>query len=248
MLTDILLLFAVGFVAGIINTLAGGGSLLTLPVLIFLGLPSNVANATNRIGIFFNSLFAVQGFKSKGLKIHKYSLWLGVSAFLGAILGSFIAVDTSGETFNRILAGVMVVIVAYMLFGSKAKDHRAERTDKRSQALGIIAFFFAGIYGGFIQAGVGYVIMSSLSFINRFSLLKTNVTKVVVVLIYTLASLAVFIYKGLINWELGMALAAGTATGGYFTSRWVVNKADRWVRYFVMLTALAFAAKLMFGP
>ena len=85
MLTDILLLFAVGFVAGIINTLAGGGSLLTLPVLIFLGLPSNVANATNRIGIFFNSLFAVQGFKSKGVKIHKYSLWLGVSAFLGAI-------------------------------------------------------------------------------------------------------------------------------------------------------------------
>ena len=245
MLTDIFLLFAVGFTAGIINTLAGGGSLLTLPVLIFLGLPSNVANATNRIGIFFNSLFAVQGFKSKGVKIHKYSLWLGISAFLGAILGSFTAVDISGETFNRILAGVMVVIVAYMLFGPKAKDHQAERTDKRSQALGIIAFFFAGIYGGFIQAGVGYVIMSSLTFINRFSLLKTNITKVVVVLIYTLASLGVFIYEGLINWELGMALAAGTATGGYLTSRWVVNKADRWVRYFVMLTALAFAAKLL---
>ena len=246
MITDILLLFAVGFVAGIINTLAGGGSLLTLPVLIFLGLSPNVANATNRIGIFFNSLFAIQGFKSKGVKIHKYSYWLGVSAFFGAILGSRIAVEIRGETFNRILAGVIVMIVAYMLFGPKNKDNEEERTDKKSQVLGIIAFFFVGIYGGFIQAGVGYVIMASLTFINRFSLLKTNIAKVVVVLIYTLASLGVFIYEGLINWELGIALAVGNATGGYLTSRWSVNKGDKWVRYFVMVTAIAFAIKLFF--
>jgi len=246
LITEILLLFAVGFVAGIINTLAGGGSLLTLPVLIFLGLPSNVANATNRIGIFFNSLFAIQGFKSKGVEIHKFSYWLGISAFFGAILGSFIAVDVRGETFNRILAGVIVMIVAYMLFGPKIKEGQAERTDKRSQVFGMIAFFFVGIYGGFIQAGVGYVIMASLTFINRFSLLKTNIAKVVVVLIYTLASLGVFIYEGLINWELGIALAVGNATGGYLTSRWSVNKGDQWVRYFVMVTAIAFAIKLFF--
>jgi len=128
----------------------------------------------------------------------------------------------------------------------KKKDHQEERTDRRSQVFGIIAFFFVGIYGGFIQAGVGYVIMASLTFINRFSLLKTNIAKVVVVLIYTLASLGVFIYEGLINWELGIALAVGNATGGYFTSRWSVNKGDQWVRYFVMVTAIAFAIKLFF--
>ena len=246
MITDILLLFAVGLAAGVINTLAGGGSLLTLPALISLGLPPNVANGTNRIGIFFNSVFAIRGFMAKGVKIDKYSYWLGISAFLGAILGSFIAVDIKGETFNRILAGVIVMIVAYMLFGPKVKGDMAERTDRKSQIAGIIAFFFVGIYGGFIQAGVGYVIMASLTFINRFSLLRTNIAKVVVVLIYTLASLGVFIYEGLIDWELGIALAVGNATGGYLTSRWSVGKGEKWVRYFVMATAIAFAIKLFF--
>ena len=246
MLTDILLLFGVGLLAGVINTLAGGGSLLTVPVLIFLGLPSNVANATNRIGLFFNGIFAIQGFRSKWVKIGKYSIWLGVSAFLGAILGSYIAVDVKGETFNRILAGVIVMIVAYMLFGSKPKGETEERTDPKTKAIGIIAFFFVGIYGGFIQAGVGYVIMAALTFVNRFSLLKTNMAKVVVVPIYTLASLGVFIYNDLINWELGIALAVGNSLGGWLTSRWAVNKGDKWVRYFVMVTAIAFAIKLFF--
>ena len=246
MITDILLLFAVGLAAGVINTLAGGGSLLTLPALISLGLPPNVANGTNRIGIFFNSVFAIQGFKAKGVKIDRYSYYLGISAFIGAIIGSMIAVDIKGETFNRILAGVIVMIVAYMLFGPKNKGGVEERTDRKSQIAGVIAFFFVGIYGGFIQAGVGYVIMASLTFINRFSLLRTNIAKVVVVLIYTLASLGVFIYEGLINWELGIALAVGNSTGGYLTSRWSVGKGEKWVRYFVMATAIAFAIKLFF--
>lgn len=247
MLTDILLLFAVGFAAGIINTLAGGGSLLTLPVLIiFLGLPPNVANATNRIGVFFHGLSTIQGFRSKGQAVERYSVWLGVSAFIGAILGSFIAVDIKGETFNRILAAVMVLIVAYMLFGPKSKEAGQERTDPKARTIGIITFFFIGIYGGFIQAGVGYLIMASLTFINHYSLLKTNVTKAVVVFIYTLASLGVFIYKGLINWELGIALAAGQSLGGFLTSRWSVGKGDKRVRYFVMAIAIAFAVKLFF--
>lgn len=246
MVLDILLLFVVGLLAGIINTLAGGGSLLTLPVLIFLGLPSNVANATNRIGIFFNSLFAIRGFKSKGVKIDKYSVWLGLAAFPGALFGSIAAAKIEGELFNKILAGVIVMVVAYMLFGPKGKDMGAERNDRKTQIIGLIVFFLIGFYGGFIQAGIGYLIMASLTFINRFSLLKTNIAKVVIVLIYTLASIGVFIYEDLINWELGLAMAAGSSVGGYLTSRWSVNKGDKWIRYFVMLTAIAFAIKLFF--
>lgn len=246
MLLDILLLFVVGLLAGIINTLAGGGSLLTLPVLIFLGLPPNVANGTNRIGIFFNSLFAIRGFKSKGVQIHKYSVWLGLAAFPGALWGSIAAARIEGELFNKILAGIIIMVVAYMLFGPKGKDMGAERNDRKTQITALVVFFFIGFYGGFIQAGIGYLIMASLTFVNRFSLLKTNIAKVVIVLIYTLASIGVFIYEDLINWELGLALAAGSAIGGYLTSRWSVNKGDKWVRYFVMLTAIAFAIKLFF--
>lgn len=243
---DILLLFGVGLIAGVINTLAGGGSLLTLPVLIFLGLSPNVANATNRIGVFFNGVFAIRGYKSKGLEITQYSYWLGIAAFPGAFLGAILAAKIQGELFNKILAGVILIVVAYMLFGPKSFGENAERTDRKSNMIGLIVFFFIGLYGGFIQAGVGYLIMASLSLINRYTLLKTNAAKAVSVLIYTLASLIVFIYYDIINWELGIALAVGSALGGWLTSRWSVGANEKWIRYFVMVTAIAFAVKLFF--
>lgn len=246
MILNILLLFGVGILAGVINTLAGGGSLLTLPALIFLGLPPNLANGTNRIGILFNSIFAIRGFKSKGVRIEKYSIWLGLAAFPGALWGSMAAVRIEGELFNKILAGVIVMVVAYMVFGPKGRDLQREKTDRKTRIKGIFVFFLIGFYGGFIQAGIGYLIMASLTFINHFSLLKTNVAKMVIVLIYTLASISVFVYEDLINWELGLALAFGSSLGSYLTSRWSVNKGDKWVRYFVMFTAVAFAVKLFF--
>lgn len=211
-----------------------------------MGLPPNVANATNRIGIFFNGIFAIRGFQSKGNKVDRYSIGLGIAAFFGAILGSLIAVDIKGETFNRILASVIILVVAYMLFGTTFSSNKEERVGKKTQVYGVIAFFLIGIYGGFLQAGVGYLIMAALTFINQFSLLKTNVTKVIVVPIYTLASLGVFIYNDLINWELGIALALGSALGGWLTSRWSTKVNDKWIRYFVMLTAISFSIKLFF--
>lgn len=243
---NLLLLFAIGLIAGVINTLAGGGSLLTLPALIFLGLPPNVANATNRIGVFFNGLFSLKGYQSKGMKIDAYSIWLGIVAFAGAILGSLIAVDIKGETFNKILAAVIVFIVAYMLFGKKHNTSVAEKTDRKSKTLGLIAFFIIGVYGGFIQAGVGYLIMAALSFIHHFGIVKINMVKSLVVLVYTISALAVFIYSDIINWELGIALAIGNGAGGWLTSRWSTKINEKYIRYFVMLTAFAFAVKLFF--
>jgi uncharacterized protein len=244
---NLLLLFGIGLVAGVINTLAGGGSLLTLPALIFLGLPPNVANATNRIGVLFNGLLSWQGYQSKGVKTEPYDLWLGVTSFIGAILGSYIAVDIKGETFNKILAAVIVFIVAYMVFGKSINRGQGVRTDKKSKITGLITFFFIGIYGGFIQAGVGYLIIASLSFIHHFGMVKINLIKSLTVLIFTFSALGIFIYSGLINWELGIALAAGNGVGGWLTSRWSTNINEKYIRYFVMLTAIAFAIKLFFS-
>jgi len=244
--TEILILFGVGFLAGIINTLAGGGSLLTLPLLIFLGLPPNVANATNRIGVWFNAFFAMRGFKSKGVDIGAYGIWLGVVALFGAALGSFIAVDIKGETFNKILAILIIFIIGYMVFGNKKAGTGYEKMDTKSKILGFIAFFGIGVYGGFIQAGVGYLIMSSLAFIHRFDMVKINMIKALSVVIYTLSAIGIFIFYDLINWELGIALAIGSSLGGWLTSRWSTKINDKYLRYFVMITAFAFAVKLFF--
>ena len=113
------LLIIVGMLAGVINTLAGGGSLLTLPVLIFMGLPPNVANATNRIGIAFQALIGTAGYRSKGVSNFPFNIYLGISALIGSLIGAQIAVDIEGETFNKLLAIIMLFVVAVIVFKPK---------------------------------------------------------------------------------------------------------------------------------
>ena len=244
---EILGLILVGFIAGSINTIAGGGSLLTLPVLIFLGLPPNVANGTNRIAILFQNLSNTAGFKSKGISVFPFSIYAGISALLGSILGAQIAVDIKGEVFNKILAVIMVLVVAYMVFKPKqAITENIEKVKGKHLWLSTILFFFVGIYGGFIQAGVGFIILLLLSSVNKFSLVKSNAVKVFVVLIYTIAAVVVFAYNGKINWQMGLVLAVGNASGGWFASRWSVKKGDTLVKKFLIVMVIAMAIKLWF--
>ncbi len=244
---DLILLIFVGFIAGAINVIAGGGSLLSLPILIFLGLPSGIANATNRIAIIIQNIFAVSGFKSKGVSAFPYSIYLALSASVGAIIGAYMAIDINGDVFNKILAVIMVVIVIYMVFKPKISlKQLIERTTSKYFWLGVIAFFFVGIYGGFIQAGVGFIMLLTLSSINRFSLVKSNAIKVFVALVYSLVAVAIFIYNDMINWKYGLILSIGNAAGGWFMSRWSVKKGDGFVRLFLIIMVTVMAIKLWF--
>lgn len=240
-------LIFLGFIAGSINTLAGGGSLLTLPILIFLGLPPNVANGTNRIAILFQNIFTTAGFKSKGVITFPFSIYIGISALLGSVIGAQIATDIKGDTFNRILAVIMIVVVFYMVFKPKASlENSIERTTGKHLWISIVLFFFVGIYGGFIQAGVGFIILLFLSSFNNLSLVKSNAVKVTVVLIYTTASVGVFVYNDIIDWKVGLTLAFGNSVGGWFASRWSVNKGDGLMRKFLIVMVIAMAIKLWF--
>ncbi|MCF6352027.1 MAG: sulfite exporter TauE/SafE family protein [Cyclobacteriaceae bacterium] len=246
-LQAILLVF-VGVIAGFINTVAGGGSLLSLPILIFLGLPPSMANGTNRVAIFLQNILGIAGFKSKGIFIFPYSLWVGLSALMGAILGAQFSVQIRGDLFNHILAVVMVAVVLITIFNPiKNLGEAIERLGKKHQIIGVITFFFIGIYGGFIQAGVGFIIMGSLTMINRISLVKSNSIKVFVVFTYTIAALAVFIIEDQINWVYGLTLAAGNMTGAWIASRWSVGKGDVWIRRFMIVMVTVLAIKLWFS-
>lgn len=241
------LLIVVGFVAGVINTLAGGGSLLTLPILIFMGLPPNVANGTNRIAILFQTISTAAGFKSKGVLTFPFSIYVGISALIGAIVGAQIAVDIKGETFNKILAIIMITVVVYMFFDSKKKQtNLIEKVTGKPLWLSVFLFFFIGIYAGFIQAGVGFMILLVLSSVNNFSLVKSNAIKAIITLLATISAFAVFIYNDAVDWKLGLILAIGNAAGGWFSSRWSVKKGDGVVRIFLIVMVLALAVKLWF--
>ncbi|EZH75799.1 integrase [Aquimarina atlantica] len=247
-MNETLLLFIlaiIGFIAGVINTIAGGGSLLTLPMLIFMGLPPAVANGTNRIGIFIQSISSIAGFRSKGIKPGSFGIYLGISALIGSLIGAQIAIDIKGETFNKILAIVMVIVVLFMIFKPKVNlQNVAERTQSLHLWISILAFFFIGVYGGFIQAGVGIFILLALTSINYLNLVTSNAVKVLVVFIYTIGALAIFIYNNQIDYLYGLVLATGNAIGGWIASRWSVKKGDGLVKVFLIIMVIAMAIKL----
>ncbi len=241
------LLIVVGFVVGFINTVAGGGSLISLPVLIFLGLPPNVANATNRVAVAIQNAMGTAGFKSKGVSTFPFNIYLGISALFGAIIGAYIAVDIKGETFNRILAIIMIVVVLIIIFKPKMKlEQMQERITGKYLWLGMLAFFFFGIYGGFINAGLGFIIILFLHYSNQMTLVRANATKVVVVLIYTLAALVIFVINDKVNWHVGLVLAIGNGTGAWLASRVSVNKGDGFIKTFLVIMVVIMAIKLWF--
>lgn len=241
------LLIAVGFAVGFINTMAGGGSLLSLPVLIFLGLPPSVANGTNRVAIIIQTAMATAGFKSKGVSTFPFNAYLGISALIGALIGATIAVDIKGETFNKILAIVMIVVVLIIVFMPKVdlKDIQ-ERITGKYLWLGIIAFFFFGIYGGFINAGLGFIMILFLHYVNHMTLVRVNATKVSVVFIYTLSAITVFALNDKIDWFVGLVLAIGNGSGAWFSSRFSVTKGDGFIKRFLVVVVVIMAIKLWF--
>lgn len=242
-----IVLVLIGVVVGFINVISGGGSLITLPILIFFGLDSTVANASNRIGNIAQNIFALAGFKSKGVKYDAYVFILGIAAALGAVLGTFMALEISDKAFNKILAFVMIIVVLFTIFSpTKKASDVLERIHTKSKIFGTITFFFIGVYGGFIQAGTGLLIMAALSIINKFSFVKVNTYKVVIVLFYLTIALAIFAWKGQINWMYGLSLGVGTSIGGWLSSRWSIDKGDEWIKRFMVVSVCALAIKLWF--
>ena len=244
---EYLLLIPIGFVAGFLNTIAGGGTLLTLPTLIFFGLPAPIANGTNRIAILFQTLTAVKGFKSKGVSTYPFSLYLGISALFGSIIGAKLAIGVTGELFNRILAIIMIMVLLTILFNPKKNyTEIIEKTTGKHLYIAIFIFFFLGIYGGFINAGIGFLMLLILPYLNGLSLLKSNVTKVFVVAIYTIGAVAVFAYENKINYTLAAILTIGNTSGAWVGSRWSVKKDDKVIKLFLVITISALAFKLWF--
>ncbi len=242
------LIVGVGFVAGFLNTVAGGGSLITLPVLIFLGLPGAVANATNRVAIMAQNISAVTGFNSKGVKLPMpYSLFLAGASLAGGFLGARLAVNINDTLFNRILAVIMVAVVASIVLD---KRHPSRAPDERltlpAQMAGIVAFFLLGVYGGFIQAGIGFLVIAVLTRINRLSLVKTNYIKVFAALLYTGVAIVIFALENKIIWTTGLVLAVGQGLGGWFASRWSVNKGEVWIKRVMVAAVTVLSIKLWF--
>tara|TARA_B100002052_G_C15753499_1_gene538902 strand:+ start:163 stop:903 length:741 start_codon:yes stop_codon:yes gene_type:complete len=243
-ISEILILLFCGLLSGAINTLAGGGSLITLPMMIFLGLPPTIANGTNRVQLIFQNIFAVYGFKTKGISNFKFSSYLSISALLGSIIGAYIAIDFNENDFKKLLSIIMILVMFSILL--KNKRETIEINKIKNKWLSILIFFFIGIYGGFIHAGVGFLMILTLSKINYLKIAHSNSIKVFVALIFSTAAFLIFLYEGKVNWIYGINIGIGSALGGFFASRWSYNKSDKKFRYFLSLIILIMAIRLWF--
>jgi len=240
-----LLILLVGIFTGFVNTLAGSGSLLTLPLLIFLGLPANVANGTNRVSILLQSLISALGFHSRGLLRTEDSLILALSSSLGAVLGAQIAVGINEELMQKTIGAIMLLML-FLMFLNPKRWIEGRNEKKRSRIVEMIIFFIIGIYGGFIQAGVGIFILSALILYSGFDIIRANASKVLIVLIYTIPALSVFILNNQVVWDIGILLAIGGMIGADLGVRFSSRKeAGIWIHRLLILVVLFSALKLL---
>ena len=242
-LLGILILFSVGSIAAFINVNAGGGSSLTLPVLIFLGLDPSVANGTNRVALLFQNASAVYAFKKEKFYELKNSIILSALTLPGAIFGAVTAVNISDELFEKILGVIMIFIIITMLLPKK-------KTEKSSIDFTIdwkivIAMIIVGFYGAFLQVGVGFLLMASFQYLMKLDLIRVNMHKVFVVFIFTLPALLVFILTDNINWFYGLTLSAGNAFGGWWGAKLSVKKGEKLIKFVLIAAILIMALKLL---
>lgn len=245
-----ILLAVVGVIGGVLNVLAGGGSLIMMPTLIFLGLDGSVANGTSRIAVVAQNLAAICAFRNKGFSDFKLSLSLAACAIPGGVIGAMAGVKLDGVWFNRVLAVIMIGVMILMATEKKAPKPAVDAPKNpaatpRRTAVAHALMVGVGFYGGFIQAGVGFLLMPIMHKVLGLDLVRTNMHKVFIVAGYMIPALIVYAMAGKALWAVGLVLAIGTSIGGWIGSHLAVKKGDPFIRIVLNVALAALAIKLL---
>ncbi len=238
---DAALLVVGGLVAGVINTLAGGGSLLTVPLLILLGLPGTVANGTNRIGVLLQTVFASWSFRAEGISERAAVVRVLVPVSAGALIGAVGISRVPDAAFERIF-GVLMLLLLVPLLRPRPPEAKGART--WSRPVSAVAFFAIGAYAGAIQAGVGLPLLIALLHAGH-DVVRANAIKVAVIGLATLLALPVFAYQGQIAWLPAVVLGTGFAAGGVLGARIAVRSGERVVRPLLAVAVVLLAARML---
>jgi len=240
-----LAIVAAGFFAGFINTLAGSGSLITLPLLMALGLPANIANGTNRIAILLQNVVGVRSFRKQKVLNYTTSIKLVIPAVIGSFFGAVIAVDINEAIMTKTIGGLLLFMFFVILL--KPSNWIREKQGKPAIPywLQVIVFFLIGVYGGFIQAGVGFFLLTGLVLGSGYDLVKANAVKVLIVLLYTPVALLVFIFNDQVNYLYGFILSIGNMLGALIAARYAVQWGVKFVRYLLLITVFVASLKLL---
>jgi uncharacterized membrane protein YfcA len=243
----IAILLASGLLVGFINTLAGGGSAISLTVFMALGLPVQVANGTNRIAILMQNLSSTATFFTKRMLDARLGLRLALPVIAGTLLGSQVAVTIDQRIFQMCLAAVMVSVLVFILLGDRIFKRGGHATGKMGP-LHYLMFFLIGLYNGYIYVGTGYLILLVSMGTMHMNMVHANVSKNFVILLAIPFSLLVFILNGHVNYAYGLVHGAGNMVGAFLASHYAIGWGTRFLRWFtvaVVLVCLADAVGLI---
>jgi uncharacterized membrane protein YfcA len=239
-------LVVTGILVGFINTLAGSGSLITLPLLMYIGLPPTVANGTNRVAILLQTIVGTGSFRKQKVITIREGIGLAIPAVVGSIAGALLAADMNETMMKRAIGALMVVMFFLIIFKPEAwlKGH-AGKLKSKPTFWQILIFFGIGLYGGFIQAGVGFFLLAGLVMGAGLNLIKANAYKNLIVALYTPFALVVFILNNQVNWIVGLTLAAGNMLGAYLAARTAVSRGTKFIRIILLVVLLAASMDLL---
>jgi len=240
---EISLLVAVGLVAGIVNTLAGGGSLLTVPLLVIFGLPGTIANGTNRVGVLVQCVVACWRFDAEGISEFRSALPLLPAVVLGSLVGAATATQIPDPIFEQIFAGIMLILLIPMLRGGPPRSAPGAAAQHWSPLTRNFVMFAIGLYGGAVQAGVGLLLLFAL---NRagFDLVRANAIKIVIVTALTIAAVPVFVFERQVAWLPAAFVSIGFTIGAAAGARIAVVGGETAIRRALAVAVLALAGHL----
>lgn len=245
-ITDLALIIASGLAAGFINAVSGGGAMLTVPALIFIGLPPGVANGTNRVAVFVQNIAALAAYQRLQVTNYQVGIALAVPATLGSLFGAIISVRLDDTLFRTILGVVLLLLIGPILAEPRLNARAATQGHLSQTGWPLrLIFFVLGVYGGLLQIGVGVFILVALSALGGIDLVLANGIKVFIVLCLTGLALMVFIAEGKIAWSAGLVLALSNATGAWFGAYWGVRKGAYWIRIVLTITVVVMALQLL---
>ncbi|CAN5560471.1 sulfite exporter TauE/SafE family protein [soil metagenome] len=236
-----LLLAGGGVIAGIINSVAGGGSTLTVPLLVLAGVSGNSANGSNRVGILTSSVAASASFRKLGVSGMAHAIPVMIPVLIGSLIGSIGVSRLTDEAFETVFGLLMIPLIVLAI---RKPSVRVEGARIWGRTTTVVVFALIGIYGGAVQAGVGLVLLAALTRAG-FDLVTANNIKMLVTVAVTLVALPVFMFNGQVDWIPALVLAAGFTIGGWFGASVAVKGGERLIRATMIVATLVLAGSLL---
>lgn len=244
-ITEILLVVS-GIVVGIINTLAGGGAIISMTLFMVLGLPIGMANGTNRIAVVLQNFTSSVAFLRKRMLDIKSGIKLSIPAVIGNIIGSMVATHISDAVFKICMATVLTIILLYMIFDQSHKHpHIHGGHPLKLRYWHYLWFLLLGFYGGYIYIGLGYAVLAVTIWSMNLDIITANVVKCFIIFVATPFSLIIFMLNGQVDYTYGLWHGLGNVVGALLASHFAMAWGVKFVRWFTLAIVLVCFADLV---